>query len=46
MGGQALQERCTLTFGAGNATLKIACESSADGKTWAVSVEGTTTKVK
>ena len=46
MGGQTMQDRCTLTFGAGNATLKVACEMSADGKAWAPSIEGTATRVK
>jgi len=44
-GGQAFQERCSLTFGAGNTTLAIKCESSADGKTYAPFLEGTATKV-
>jgi hypothetical protein len=46
MAGQSSQERCTLTFGAGNATLKVACEMSSDGKSWAPSIEGTASKVK
>ena len=46
MAGQTMQDRCTLTFGANNATLKIACESSADGKSWAPMIEGTATRVK
>ena len=46
MGGQILQERCALTFGAGNATLNVKCEISTDGKTWNPMVEGTATKAK
>jgi Protein of unknown function (DUF1579) len=46
MAGHAMQERCTLTFGAGNATLKIACESSSDGKSFAPMIEGTATRTK
>jgi hypothetical protein len=46
MGGKPMQDRCTLTFGAGNATLKIACEMSSDGKSWAPSFEGVATKSK
>ena len=46
MGGKSMQERCNLTFGAGNATLKIACEMSGDGKSYAPMFEGTATKTK
>lgn len=45
-GGQTMQERCSLTFGAGNTTLAIKCESSMDGKTFAPFLEGTATKSK
>jgi hypothetical protein len=45
MAGMISHERCTLTFGAGNATLDIKCSSSADGgKTFNPSVEGKATK--
>jgi hypothetical protein len=45
MGGMTSHERCTLTFGAGNATLDVKCSSSSDGgKTYAPSVEGKATK--
>lgn len=47
MGGTATHERCTLTFGAGNATLDVKCSSSTDGgKTFAPSIEGKATKAK
>jgi hypothetical protein len=46
MGGKTMQERCTLTFGAGNSTLKIACDASGDGKSFAPMYEGTATKTK
>jgi hypothetical protein len=47
MGGVASQERCTLTFGAGNTTLDIKCTSSTDGgKTFNPSIEGKATKAK
>jgi hypothetical protein len=46
MGGKTVQDRCTLTFGAGNTTLKIACEMSGDGKSWAPSIDGMATKAK
>ena len=47
MGGMISQERCTLTFGAGNATLDVKCSSSADGgKTYAPTIEGKATKSK
>ena len=45
-GGQTLHDRCRLTFGTGNTTLKIACEASQDGKKWAPSFDGTATKAK
>ena len=46
-GGEVMQERCTLTFGAGNTTLTVKCESSMDGgKTFAPFIEGTATKSK
>ena len=45
-GGETMQERCTLTFGPGNTTLTVKCESSMDGKTWAPFIEGTATKSK
>ena len=46
-GGEVMQERCTLTFGAGNTTLTVKCESSIDGgKTFAPFIEGTATKSK
>jgi hypothetical protein len=45
MGGMISQERCTLTFGAGNATLDVKCSSSSDGgKTYSPSIEGKATK--
>jgi hypothetical protein len=44
MGAMTMQQRCTLTFGAGNATLAIKCEMSMDGKTWAPTFEGTAKK--
>jgi hypothetical protein len=43
-GGHAVQERCTLAFGADSRTLKIACDASGDGKKWAPVFEGTATK--
>ena len=46
MGGHAMQERCTLAFGAGSTTLKISCEASGDGSKWAPVMEGTATKAK
>jgi hypothetical protein len=46
MGGKSMQERCNLTFGAGNNTLKIACEMAGDGKAFAPMFEGTATKAK
>lgn len=46
MGDKSMQERCNLTFGAGNNTLKIACEMSGDGKSFAPMFEGTATKSK
>jgi hypothetical protein len=46
MGGQSMQERCTLGFGAGNTTLSVKCEVSMDGKKWIPFVEGTSTKGK
>jgi hypothetical protein len=46
MGGKTMHERCTLTFGAGNATLKIACQVSGDGKSFAPMYEGNATKTK
>ena len=46
MGGKSMQERCTLEFGAGGGTLKIACGSSADGKSFTPMFEGTATKSK
>jgi hypothetical protein len=39
-----MQERCALTFGAGNTTLTIKCQASIDGKTFAPFLEGTATK--
>ena len=45
-GGKTMQERCMLTFGAGNATLKISCQVSGDGKSFAPMYEGTATKGK
>jgi len=45
MGGMSTLERCTLTFGAGNATLDVKCSSSSDGgKTYSPSIEGKATK--
>lgn len=47
MGGTTMLERCTLTFGAGNATLDVKCSSSADGgKTYSPTIEGKATKSK
>jgi hypothetical protein len=46
MGGKTLQDRCKLTFGAGASTLAIACEISADGKSWTPTFEGKATKTK
>jgi len=46
MGGKSMQERCTLEFGAGGGTLKIACGSSPDGKSFTPMFEGTATKSK
>jgi len=47
MGGTTTHERCTLTFGAGNATLDVKCSSSTDGgKTFSPTVEGKATKTK
>jgi len=46
MGGKTMQERCNLTFGTGNNTLKIACEGSGDGKSFTPMFEGTATKTK
>ena len=45
MGGTTTRERCTLTFGAGNATLDVKCSSSTDGgKTYSPTIEGKATK--
>jgi hypothetical protein len=45
MGPQTMNQRCTLTFGAGNATLAIKCDMSIDGgKTYAPAFEGTAKK--
>ena len=44
--GMVMHERCALTFGAGNATLNVKCETSMDGKTFAPFIEGTSTKTK
>ena len=46
MGGMTIHDRCNLTFGAGNSTLMVKCEMSADGKTFAPSFEGKATKAK
>ena len=47
MGGNTTRDRCTLTFGPGNATLEVRCSSSTDGgKTFAPTVEGKATKSK
>ena len=46
MAGMKFHERCTLTFGAGNTTLNVKCEGSADGKTFMPTFEGTGTKIK
>lgn len=46
MAGQTMHQKCTLAFGAGNATLNIKCEMSMDGKTWAPSFEGVAKKTK
>jgi Protein of unknown function (DUF1579) len=46
MGGKPMQERCSLVFSAGSTSLKIMCEMSGDGKSWAPVVEGTATKSK
>ena len=46
MGGKAMQERCSLVFSAGATSLKITCEMSGDGKSWAPMIEGTATKSK
>ena len=45
-GGQTMQERCVLTFDAGSTSLKINCEMSGDGKSWAPMIEGTATRAK
>src|SRR5262245_25804963 len=45
-GGKPVQERCSVAFGAGNASLDISCEASADGKTWAPTFIGKATKSK
>ena len=45
MGAQTMNQRCTLTFGAGNATLAIKCDLSLDGgKTYSPAFEGTAKK--
>ena len=46
MGGKVMQERCNISLAAGGASMKIACEMSADGKSWMPSFEGTATKGK
>jgi len=47
MAGMTSQERCTLTFGAGNASLDVKCSSSTDGgKTFSPTIEGKATKAK
>lgn len=46
MAGAKFQERCTLTLGAGNTTMNISCQGSADGKTWAPTFSGVATKTK
>jgi hypothetical protein len=46
MAGKTMQERCSLTFGAGSTSLDIKCGMSADGKTFNPLFEGTATKAK
>jgi hypothetical protein len=45
-GGKPIQERCTVTFGAGNASLDVACDASTDGKTWSPTFSGKVTRSK
>ena len=44
--GKPFQEKCSVTFGANNASLDVKCEASTDGKTWATVFEGKSTKGK
>jgi hypothetical protein len=46
MGGKTSQERCTIGLSAGSASMKMACEMSADGKSWAPVFEGVAAKMK
>ena len=46
LAGTVFHERCTLAFAAGNTSIAVKCEMSADGKQWAPSLEGTATKAK
>lgn len=46
MAGKTMQERCSLTFGAGSTSLNIKCDISADGKKFTPMFEGTATKAK
>ena len=46
VGTTVLHDRCTLNFGAGNTTLSVKCEGSADGKSWMPTFEGNATKTK
>jgi hypothetical protein len=45
MGGKSMQERCTLV-GTGSASMKINCDMSTDGKSWAPTFAGSITKSK
>jgi hypothetical protein len=46
IGAATMRDRCTLEFGAGESTLAIKCEMSADGTKWAPTFEGKATKAK
>ena len=43
-GGKPFHERCTVTFGTGNASYAVACDASTDGKTWSPSLAGQATR--
>ena len=46
MGGNVMRDRCTLAFGAGETTITISCEMTADGTSWTPTFQGKATKSK
>jgi hypothetical protein len=44
--GKPMQERCTLTFAADNASFTVKCDGSTDGKSWMPLFEGKVTKAR